>query len=135
MPTKEQVIESLEAVLVPAIKRSIVGMNLVREVTTFDKKVNVTLASTGLIPGAQDWIKAKAKEAVEKLPEINSVEVEYADAKAKDLNQVDHMIAVMSAARRFVAAMNRSSLRSQMAHLAGYCVMNALIEKWPLPLV
>lgn len=96
MPTKEQVIESLEAVLVPAVQRSIVGMNLVREVTISDKKVNVTLASTGLIPGAQDWIKTKAKEVIEKLPEINDVEVEYTDAKAKDLNKIDHMVAVMS---------------------------------------
>ena len=70
MITEEQVRRSLETVLVPAVKRSIVGMNLVREVTTSDKKVNVTLASTGLIPGAQDWIKARAKEAIEKLPEV-----------------------------------------------------------------
>jgi len=96
MITEEQVRESLEAVLVPAVKRSIVGLNLVREVTTSDKKVNVTLASTGLIPGAQDWIKTKATEAIEKLADINKVEVEYIDAKAKDLNKIDYMVAVMS---------------------------------------
>ena len=96
MPTKEQVVESLEVVLVPAVKRSIVGMNLVREVNISDRKVNVTLASTGLIPGAQDWIKTKATEAIEKLADINEVEVEYIDAKAKDLNKIDHMVAVMS---------------------------------------
>jgi len=96
MVTEEQVKESLEAVLVPAVKRSIVGMNLVREVTASDKKVNVTLASTGLIPGAQDWIKTKTREAIEKLPEVNEVKVEYTDAKAKDLNKIGHMLAVMS---------------------------------------
>jgi len=96
MPTKEQVIESLEAVLVPAVKRSIVGMNLVREVTTSDKKVNITLASTGLIPGAQDWIKTKAKEAVEKLPDVSDVGIDYTDAKASDLNKIEYMVAVMS---------------------------------------
>jgi hydrogenase maturation protease len=96
MPTKEQVIESLEAVLVPDVKRSIAGLNLVREITISDKKVNVTLASTGLIPGAQDWVKTKAREVIEKLPEVNEVKVEYIDAKAKDLNQIDHMLAVMS---------------------------------------
>lgn len=96
MATEEQVRQSLEAVLVPAVKRSIVGMNLVRKVTTFDKKVNVTLASTGLIPGAQDWIKTKTREAIEKLPEVNEVKVEYADAKAKDLNKIDNILAVMS---------------------------------------
>jgi metal-sulfur cluster biosynthetic enzyme len=73
MATEEQVRKSLEAVLVPAVKRSIVGMNLVREVTTSDKKVNVTLASTGLIPGAQDWIKTKTREAIQKLPDVKEV--------------------------------------------------------------
>ena len=96
MATEEQVRKSLEAVLVPAVKRSIVGMNLVREVTTSDKKVNVTLASTGLIPGAQDWIKTKTREAIERLPEVNEVKVEYVDAKAKDLNHIDNILAVMS---------------------------------------
>jgi len=96
MVTEEQVRESLETVLVPAVKRSIVGMNLVHEVTTSDETVNVILASTGLIPGAQDWIKNKTREAVEKLPGVNEVKVEYIDAKAKELNKIDHIIAVMS---------------------------------------
>jgi Mrp family chromosome partitioning ATPase len=96
MVTEEQVKESLETVLVPATKRSIVGMNLVREVTTSDKTVNITLASTGLITGAQDWIKNKVREAIEKLPEVNEVKVEYTDIKAKELNEIDHILAVMS---------------------------------------
>jgi len=96
MPIKDQVIESLEAVLVPAVKRSIAGMNLIREVTISDGKVNITLASTGLIPGAQDWIKTKTKEAVEKISEVHDVKIEYIDTKAKDLNEIDHIVAVMS---------------------------------------
>jgi Mrp family chromosome partitioning ATPase len=96
MVTEEQVRESLETVLVPAVKRSIVGMNLVREVSTSDRTVSVTLASTGLIPGAQDWIKTRAEEAIKKLPEVNEVNVEYVDTKAKDLNKIEHIIAVMS---------------------------------------
>src|SRR4030042_1928406 len=96
MPTKEEVTESLETVLVPATKRSIVGLNLVREITITDGKINVVLASTGLIPGAQDWIKNKTREAIEKLPEVKEVVVEYSDAKAKDLNKIDHILAIMS---------------------------------------
>jgi Mrp family chromosome partitioning ATPase len=96
MATEEQVRESLEAVLVPAIKRSIVGMNLVREISTADNKVNVTLASTGLVPGAQEWVKTKAREVLEELPEVNEANIEYIDAKAKDLNEIDHIVAVMS---------------------------------------
>jgi Mrp family chromosome partitioning ATPase len=96
MITEEQVKESLETVWVPAVKRSIVGMNLVRKVTTSDKEVNVTLASTGLIPGAQDWIKSKAREAIKKVPGVKEVTVEYRDVPAKDLNKIDHIFAVMS---------------------------------------
>jgi Mrp family chromosome partitioning ATPase len=96
VPTREQVIESLELVLVPANKRSVVGMNLVRDVTIADGRISITLASTGLIPGAQDWIKAKAKEAIEKLPAVSEATVQYTDAQAKELNAVKHIMAVMS---------------------------------------
>jgi len=96
MPTKEQVIESLKTVLVPATKRSIVGMNLVRDVTISDGRINVNLASTGLIPGAQDWVRDRTKEAIKKLPEAGEVNVEYSDVKAKELNAIDHVLAVMS---------------------------------------
>ncbi len=96
MPTKEQVLESLKAVLVPATKRSIVGMNLVRDITISNGKIHVALASTGLIPGAQDWVRDRTKEAIGKLPETSEVMVEYSDIKAKELNSIDHTLAVMS---------------------------------------
>jgi Mrp family chromosome partitioning ATPase len=96
MLDEEQVIQGLEAVLVPAAKRSVVGLNMVREINISDGKVDVTLASTGLIPGAQDWIKNKAQEAIKKLPEVKEVIVNYSDFKAKDLNKIDQIIAVMS---------------------------------------
>jgi Mrp family chromosome partitioning ATPase len=88
--------ERLESIMVPAVRRSIVDMNLVRKITTSDKKVNIALSSTGLVPGAQDWIREKVKEEVEKLPDVNDVSIEYSDAKAKDLNEIGHMVAVMS---------------------------------------
>ncbi len=104
MATEEQIRESLEAVLVPAVKRSIVGLNLVRQIALFDKKVKVVLASTGLVIGAQDWIKSKVREAVEKFPEVDDVEV-------------DHIIAVMSGkggvGKSLVASLIAVSLRRQ----------------------
>ncbi len=96
MINKEQVEKSLEEVLVPAAKRSIVGLNMVRDIAVSDGKVKITLASTGLIPGAQDWVKNKAIEAVGKLPDAGEITVEYTDIKAKELNKIDQMIAVMS---------------------------------------
>ena len=67
MITEEKIKQSLEAVLVPTAKRSIVGLNMVREINISNGKVDITLASTGLIPGAQDWIKNKTQEAIIKL--------------------------------------------------------------------
>jgi len=96
MITEEQIKQSLEGVLVPAAKRSIVGLNMVREINISDGKVDITLASTGLIPGAQDWIKSKTQEAIKNLPEIKEVTVNYSGVKAKELNKIDQIIAVMS---------------------------------------
>jgi Mrp family chromosome partitioning ATPase len=96
MINEEQVKQSLESVLVPAAKRSIIGLNMVREINISDGKVNITLASTGLIPGAQDWIKSKTQEAIKKLSEIKEVTVSYNSVKAKELNKIDQIIAVMS---------------------------------------
>ncbi|MFC2022700.1 P-loop NTPase [Chloroflexota bacterium] len=96
MPTEEQVAESLKVVLVPAIKRSIVGMNLVREITISDGRIHLALASTGLAPETQNWVKERAREAIEKLPDVNEVTVEYTNIKAKELNSISHVLAVMS---------------------------------------
>ncbi len=96
MLTKEQVVESLKDVAVPAVSRDIVGMGLVREIVTSEEKVRIVLASTGLIPGAQKWIKDKAKAAVAKLPGSAEVEVEFQSLKAKEVNKINHIIAVMS---------------------------------------
>jgi len=96
MIDEEQIKESLEAVLVPAARRSIVGLNMVHRINISDGKVDITLASTGLVPGAQDWVKNETLSAIEKLPEVKAVTVDYSDFKANDLNKIDQMIAVMS---------------------------------------
>ena len=96
MATEEQVRESLNEVLVAGPMRSLVMLNLVREVKVSKRKVNITLASTALNKEAQDWVKTKTKAVAEKLPDINKVEVEFTEAKPAELNQVNHVIAVMS---------------------------------------
>jgi len=117
MVNEEQIKESLEGVLVPAVKRSIVGLNLVREVAISDKKVKVTLASTGLIIGAQDWIKDKVIKAIGTLPEVNEVEVVFIEAKPAELNNVDNIIAIMSGkggvGKSLVASLTAVALKRQ----------------------
>ena len=97
MITEEQVRESLNEVLVPGVKRSIAGLNLVREVTfLLNRGVKVTLASAALSSDAQDWVKTKVKEVIDKLPEVNKVEIEFTEAKPAELNKIGHTFAVMS---------------------------------------
>jgi hydrogenase maturation protease len=96
MITEEQAKQSLEAVLVPAVKRSVIGLNMVREINISDGKVDINLASTGLIPGAQDWVRNKTQEAIKKLPEVKEVTVNYSGVKAKEMNKINQIIAVMS---------------------------------------
>jgi len=94
--TEEQIRESLNEVLVPGVMRSVESLNLVREVTVADQRVRITLASAALSSGAQEWIKTKTKEALEKLPGVNEVEVGFTEAKPAELNKIGHIIAVMS---------------------------------------
>ena len=96
MITEEQVRESLNEVLVPGVMRSLAGLNLIREVTVSDQRIKVSLASAALSNGVQDWIKLKTKEILEKLGEVNEVEVEFSEAKPAELNKIGHIIAVMS---------------------------------------
>jgi len=96
MIIKEQVIEGLEMVLVPGAMRSLVKMNLVRNVNIADGKVDITLASAALAPGTQEWLKEKIKDATGKLAGVSEVSVSFVDGKPKDLNEIDNVIAVMS---------------------------------------
>ncbi len=96
MPTKKQVMESLETVLVPGVTRSLVKMNLVQKVSATNSKVDVTLASAALTPAAQEWLEDKIKDTVGKISEVEAVNVSFVDGKPKELNQIGHIIAVMS---------------------------------------
>lgn len=96
MITEGQVRESLGGILVPGVKRSLAVMNLVRRVEVSDHGVNITLASTALNEVAQDWLATKAKTVVEKLADVDGVEVGFVEAKPGELNQIQDVIAVMS---------------------------------------
>lgn len=117
MITEEQIRESLNEVLVPGVMRSVESLNLVREVTVSDQRVRITLASAALSSGAQDWLKTKTKEALEKLPGVNEVEVGFTEAKPAELNKIGHIIAVMSGkggvGKSLVAGLTAIALKRQ----------------------
>jgi len=96
MVTEEQVRGSLEGVLVPGAMRSLVRMNLVRAVAVSDHKVKVSLASTALGKEDCEWIKEKVEESLKALPDVKEVETEFVEAKLSEVNEVKHVVAVMS---------------------------------------
>jgi hydrogenase maturation protease len=96
MPTQEQIMESLDKILVPGVMRSLVKMNLVRDIKITDHKVDVTLASAALAEEAQKWLKDKVDEALRKSKGVKETNVSFVDGKPKDLNEISHIIAVMS---------------------------------------
>jgi len=96
MATEDSVIEALNKVLVPGAMRSLVQMNLLRNVEVKDGEAKITLASTAIPAQSQDWLRAKVTTAVRELPEVKEVVVDLVEAKPKELNQIQNIIAVMS---------------------------------------
>jgi hydrogenase maturation protease len=117
MVTEEQIQATLDGILVPGVMRSLVKMNLVRDVSVADGKVNVTLATAALMKGAQDWLKDKVKEAAAKLDGVKEVNVSYAEVKPKELNSISNVIAIMSGkggvGKSLVSSLTAIALRRQ----------------------
>jgi len=96
MSIEEQVRESLGQVLVPGIMRSLVRMNLVRGIEVKAGRAKVTLASVGIPAQSQDWVREKVITAIRDVPGVKETTVEFIEAKPKELNQIQQVIAVMS---------------------------------------
>jgi Mrp family chromosome partitioning ATPase len=115
--TQKQVVESLEAVLVPDVMRSLVKMNLVREVKVTNHKVEVAIASAALPPPVQELLKEKIKDAAGRIKGVKEVNVSFVDGKPKDLNEINHIIAVMSGkggvGKSLVASLTAVALRRE----------------------
>jgi hydrogenase maturation protease len=71
-------------------------MNLVQKVSATNSKVDITLASAALAPAAQKWLEDKIKDVVGKVDGVKEISVSFVDGKPKDLNQISHIMAVMS---------------------------------------
>ncbi len=96
MSIEEQIEKSLEQVLVPGVMRSLVQMNLVRGIEVKDGKVKINVASTAIPTEHRNWLKDKVAAAAGKVAGVTEANVEFIEAKPKELNQIQHIIAVMS---------------------------------------
>jgi Mrp family chromosome partitioning ATPase len=88
--------EALSKVLVPGAMRSVVQMNLVRSAEIKDGKAKINLASTAIPEQQHSWLKDKAVAAVREVSGVEEVTVDLVEAKPKELNQIEKIIAVMS---------------------------------------
>ncbi len=96
MITEELIRESLKGVLIPDAKRDLTMLNMVRQVVVSDQRVNITLASTALSEHVLGWVRTETKAVVQKLPDVAEVDIEFVEIKPAELNQIGHIIAVMS---------------------------------------
>jgi ATP-binding protein involved in chromosome partitioning len=96
MSIEEQVKEVLRDVLVPGVMRGLVGLNLVRSIEVQDDKVKVSIASAALDPNAQAFLTTKVRDVVGELSGVNEVAVDFVEAKPQEVNQIGHVVTVMS---------------------------------------
>jgi len=117
MVSEKLIRKSLEEILVPGVKRDLAMLNMVRQVTVSDQRVNITLASTALSEDVQDWVRTRAKAIVEKLPGVREVDIEFVEIKPAELNQIGNIIAVMSGkggvGKSLVAGLTAVALKRQ----------------------
>jgi Mrp family chromosome partitioning ATPase len=96
MVTEQQIKAGLEDILVPGAMRSLVKLNLVRQIKITNQKVDITLALAALDSGAENWLKTKIDSTIGQLTGIGTVNVNFVDATPKDVNDIKSVIAVMS---------------------------------------
>ncbi len=138
MLTVTDVTNALAKVQDPELGRSIVELKMVRNLRITDGKVVFTLVLTNLSCPFKDRILNSAKEAVQNLEGIESVDVHLAEmtakeksrlnkgnklkGKAEELNNVKRVIAIMSGkggvGKSLVTSLLASNLR-QMGHQVG----------------
>jgi Mrp family chromosome partitioning ATPase len=117
MPSSEQIKTALDKVLVPGIKRSLVKMNLVKDVTVTDGKTDITLANAALMKDTQEWLKTQVNQVILNLDGVKEVRLNFADAKPKELNSITNIIAIMSGkggvGKSLVSSLTAIALRRQ----------------------
>jgi len=117
MPTRKEVTQKLDKILVPGVERSLVKMNLVSDISTNDGTVDINLATAALELESQEWLKEKVKDLVNDLSEVKEVNVKYVDGEPKDLNEIGQVIAIMSGkggvGKSLVASLTAVSLKRQ----------------------
>jgi Mrp family chromosome partitioning ATPase len=109
---KEQVISMLDRVVVPGTGRSLVKMNLVRDIRISDENIDICVASTGLIEPSQKSLKQSIQSS---LDDSTRIKVTFENVPTGTVNQIGKVIAVMSGkggvGKSLVAGLSAIALR------------------------
>ena len=117
MITPEELKSAVNALIVPGVTRSVAMMNLIRNISMNEGKVEISVSSAALSEGSQEWLKQNIVDAASKLDGVREVSVDYAPATPKELNQIGSVIAIMSGkggvGKSLVASLTAVALRRQ----------------------
>ena len=117
MTSEEQIRDSLENVLIPGVMRSPVKMSLIRDIMIDSGNAAIKMSGTALAPEIRENLTENIKKAVGQVEGVNDASVEFSEDKAKDINQVGKVIAVMSGkggvGKSLVACLLAVALRRQ----------------------
>jgi Mrp family chromosome partitioning ATPase len=115
--TKKKVIAILDTIIVPGVMRSLIEMNLVRDVIICDHKVDIKLAASCINGEDQTEITTQIDGLLDTLDGAESINVSFESVKPKDINKIDHIIAVMSGkggvGKSLVSGLTAIALRRQ----------------------
>jgi len=109
--------QELNTIVVPGVMRSLVKMNLIRDISITDGKVDIRLASAAVGLEAQEWLREQIKKTAGKFTGAKEVNVSFVEGKPQDLNEIGHVIAIMSGkggvGKSLVAGLAAIALRRQ----------------------
>jgi Mrp family chromosome partitioning ATPase len=92
----QQIEQILGGIIIPDTGLSLNQLNLIREVKFTDDSLRIVLASTGLNEVRQKWLDSQIRELMKSFRDISRVEIDFKEIKPAELNQVRHIIAVIS---------------------------------------
>ncbi len=117
MTTKEAVMASLNTIAVPGIPRSVVEMNLVRDIAINDHRVDVKLAAAAINKDTQDALKSQIEKLWGKLDGVTSIGVTFEEIGPIGVNNITNVIAIMSGkggvGKSLVSGLTAIALRRQ----------------------
>jgi len=96
MATEDEIRERLDQFIVPGALRSLVKLNLVRDISLDDGKATIKVASAALSTNVQNMLRKRANKIAVGLDGINETEIQFEDATPKDVNDIRHVVAIMS---------------------------------------